>query len=106
MSLQIEIVLRVPNIKNRARDEHGYPIDNSTVRFITHTTVDKVPKVGESVRLSTQGNYEFDGSVTRVLWHDESDMFKVYCQFGQPRITESLYHAILADKDWERIPLG
>ena len=106
MSIEIEVVLRVPNLKNRALDENGFPIDNSVFRFIKRISVDTMPKVGDSLRLTTLGEYQFEGSVTLVGWHDDSNIFKTYCQFGKKRITEQQYQALLADPEWRMTPLG
>ena len=105
LPIEIEVVLRVPNIKNRALGKDGYSIDNGAVRYIKRISVDTMPQVGDSIPLTTLHQYEFEGSVTRIGWHEESSMFKVYCQYGKRRIPEQQYEALLADPEWKMTPL-
>jgi hypothetical protein len=105
MANELEIVLRVPKAKDPIRDASGYPIDNSTVRFIKRIVVDSLPKVGDLMPLTTRSADAFEGAVTRVLWHDDKNMFVVYCQYAKKSIPQQHYLSILADADWEMKPL-
>ena len=105
MSNELEIVLRVPKTKDPIRDAHGYPIDNSSVRFIKRIVVDKLPKVGDLMPLTTKSAGAFEGSVTRVQWHDDKNMFVVYCQYSKKSIPQQQYVGILEDTEWEMRPL-
>ena len=47
MSQEVEVSLRVPNMKARALDEQGLPIDHSAVRFKKVIVVPAIPKPGD-----------------------------------------------------------
>ena len=53
MAKQVEVRLRVPNMKVRALDENGYPIDHSSVRFRKVIEVPAIPKAEEPLELTT-----------------------------------------------------
>jgi hypothetical protein len=53
MSMPVEVRLRVPNMKVRALDENGYPIDHASMRFRKVIEVPKIPKPDEMLDLST-----------------------------------------------------
>ena len=105
MSTELEVVLRVPRAKDSIRDASGYPIDNSSVRFIKRIVVDSLPKVGDLLPLTAKACDAFDGSVTRVQWHDDKNMFVVYCQYSKKSIPQQQYTGILEDAEWEMKPL-
>jgi hypothetical protein len=105
MSTELEIVLRVPKAKDAVRDASGYPIDNSSVRFIKRIVVDSLPKVGDVLPLTTKSGEAFAGSVTRVQWRDGKNMFVVYCQYSTKSISQQEYVGILEDAEWEMKPL-
>jgi hypothetical protein len=105
MSTELEIVLRVPKAKDPIRDASGYPIDNSSVRFIKRIVVDSLPKVGDLLPLTTKSGEAFDGSITRVQWHDEKNMFVVYCQYSKKSMLQQQYVGIFDDPEWEMKPL-
>ena len=105
MANELEIVLRVPKTKEPVRGANGYPIDNSSVRFIKRIVTDNLPKVGDLLPLTTRSAGGFDGSVTRVQWNDEKNMFVVYCQYSKKSIPQPQYVGILEDADWEMKPL-
>jgi hypothetical protein len=105
MATELEIVLRVPKAKDPIRDASGYPIDNSSVRFIKRIVVDTLPKVGDLLPLTAKSGDAFEGSVTRVQWHDEKEMFVVYCQYSKRSIPQQQYVGIFEDAEWEMKPL-
>jgi hypothetical protein len=105
MPTKLEVVLRVPRAKDSIRDASGYPIDNSSVRFIKRIVVDSLPKVGDLLPLTAKSCDAFDGSVTRVQWHDDKNMFVVYCQYSKKSIPQQQYTGILKDAEWEMKPL-
>jgi hypothetical protein len=105
MSIEVEVVLRIPQVKDAIKDASGYPINNRDVRFIKRVIVEQLPQVGASVPLTVRGDQEFSGNVTRVDWHDASEMFKVYCQYSQRAIPQQRYLAITQDPDWVMKPL-
>jgi hypothetical protein len=85
MPMEVEVSLRVPNMKIRALDEHGYPIDHSAVRFRKLMVVPSIPKPGEILSLTTR----IGGP----------------CQYANRSITQEEYAALIQDPDWEMKPL-
>lgn len=104
MAMEVEVSLRVPNMKVRALDENGYPIDHSAVRFKKLITVEKIPKPGDSLQLTSSGR-TFDSKVVRSDWHEGRGLFVVSCQYANRSITADEYHAIVSDPHWEMKPL-
>jgi hypothetical protein len=105
MAMEVEISLRIPNMKVPALDENGYPIDNSAVRFKKRLTVPALPKPGEPLQLTTRDGKPFDSKVVRADWHEEKGMFVLSCQFANRSISPDEYGALVNDPDWEMRPL-
>jgi hypothetical protein len=105
MSMEVEVSLRVPNMKNRALDENGYPIDHSQVRFRKRLTVPSVPKPNESMQLETRSGRTIESKVVRSDWHEGMNLFVVSCQYANRSITADEYGALRDDPDWELKPL-
>jgi hypothetical protein len=105
MAMEVEVSLRVPNMKVRALDENGYPIDHSAVRFKKMITVPSIPKPGEVLSLSTRTGGPFVSKVVRADWNEGRNLFVVSCQFGNRSITAEEYGALIQDPDWELKPL-
>jgi hypothetical protein len=105
MSMQVEISLRVPNMKVRALDENGYPIDHSAVRFKKLMTVPKIPKPDELLQLTTHSGRTFEARVTRADWNESRGLFVLSCQYGNRSISPEEYGALTSDPDWELKPL-
>lgn len=102
--VDVEISLRIPNIKVRALDEHGYPLDHSTVRFKKMLAVPSIPKPGETLLLVRSG-CEFDANVVRADWHEGRGLFVVACQYANRSISPEDYAAFAHDPEWEMKPL-
>ena len=105
MPMEVEVSLRVPNMKVRALDEHGYPIDHSAVRFKKLIEVAKIPKPGETLSLATRSGGSFVSKVVRADWHEGKNLFVVSCQYANRSITQEEYSALIQDPDWEMKPL-
>jgi hypothetical protein len=105
MPMEVEVSLRVPNMKVRALDEHGYPIDHSAVRFKRLIEVPKIPKPGETLSLATRSGGSFVSKVVRADWHEGKNLFVVSCQYANRSITQEEYSALIQDPDWEMKPL-
>jgi hypothetical protein len=104
MPMEVEVSLRVPNMKVRALDENGYPIDHANVRFKKLVTVPSVPKPGETLSL-TSSEKTFSAKVVRADWNEDRGLFVVACQYGNRSITADEYGAIVDDPQWEMKPL-
>ena len=102
--MEVEVSLRVPNMKVRALDENGYPIDHANVRFKKLVTVPSVPKPGETLSL-TSSDKTFSAKVVRADWNEDRGLFVVACQYGNRSITADEYGAIVDDPQWEMKPL-
>ncbi len=105
MPMEVEVSLRVPNMKVRALDENGYPIDHSAVRFKKMIVVPSIPKPGESLSLTTRTGGAFASKVVRSDWNEGRNLFVVSCQYANRSITADEYAALIQDPDWEMRPL-
>ncbi len=105
MPMEVEVSLRVPNMKIRALDEHGYPIDHSAVRFRKLMDVPSIPKPGDSLSLTTRTGGPFASRVVRADWNEGKNLFVVSCQYANRSITQEEYGALIQDPDWEMKPL-
>ncbi len=105
MPMEVEVSLRVPNMKIRALDEHGYPIDHSAVRFRKLMEVPSIPKPGEILSLTTRIGGPFASKVVRADWNEGKNLFVVSCQYANRSITQEEYAALIQDPDWEMKPL-
>jgi hypothetical protein len=97
---EVEVRLRVPNMKVRALDENGYPIDHSSMRFRKMIELPAIPKSGEMLELTTSSGRTLPAKVLRSDWHEQKGMFVVACQYANRSITAEEYGALVADPDW------
>jgi hypothetical protein len=105
MSREVEIRLRVPNMKVRVLDENGYPIDHSAVRFRKVISVPAIPKAGEAMDLTTPSGAIVKSTVVRADWEEDTSRFVVACQYVNRSITADEYGALANDPDWKLTPL-
>ena len=92
-------------MKVRALDEHGYPIDNSSIRFKKLISVPSLPKPAESLQLTTRAGKPFEARVVRADWSEDLSLFVVSCQFANRSIQADEYAALVSDPDWQMKPL-
>jgi len=97
--MQVEVRLRVPNMKVRALDENGYPIDHSQFRFRKLLEVPKIPKAEEPIELETRTGL-IQARVVRADWNEDRGLFIVSCQYSNRSITAEEYGRLLEDPDW------
>ena len=100
MPMPVEVRLRVPNMKNRALDENGYPIDHASMRFRKTIDVDKLPKPEEELELTTRSGTVLKARVVRSDWSEGLEMFILSCQYANRSITPEEYTALREDPDW------
>jgi hypothetical protein len=98
--MQVEVRLRVPNMKDRVLDENGYPIDHSAVRFRKRIDVPAMPKSNDTLELSTRSGRVIPAVVVRRDWH-ERDGLVLSCQYARRTISPEEYRALADDPDWE-----
>jgi hypothetical protein len=101
MSMPVEVRLRVPNMKVRALDEHGYPIDHSAMRFRKVIDVPKIPKPDEPIELTTRSGRTLQAKVVRADWSEDRGMFLLSCQYANRSITAEDYGALASDPEWQ-----
>jgi hypothetical protein len=101
MSMPVEIRLRVPNMKVRALDEKGYPIDHSSMRFRKVVQVAKIPKPEETLELSTTSGRVLQARVVRADWNEDRGLFVLSCQYVNRSITAEEYGALATDSEWQ-----
>jgi hypothetical protein len=97
--VRVEVRLRVPNMKERARDQNGYPIDHQEMRFRRVVDVPALPKANDALELETRSGLIISAVVVRTDWSDERVI--VSCQFARSRITRDEYDALASDPEWE-----
>jgi hypothetical protein len=97
---EVEVRLRVPNMKVRALDENGYPIDHSSMRFRKMIELPAIPKSGEMLELTTSSGRTLPAKVLRSDWHEQKGMFVVACQYANRSITAEEYGALVSDPEW------
>ena len=101
MSMPVEVRLRVPNMKVRALDEKGYPIDHSSMRFRKVIQVPKIPKAEETLDLSTSSGRVLQARVVRADWNEDRGLFVLSCQYVNRSITAEEYGALATDSEWQ-----
>ena len=103
--IEVEINLRIPNVKDPARDGAGYPIVNADVRFIRVVSLTVVPKEGSTLELQTSAGSVLKCDVVRAEWTDRANRFTVYCRYAHRSMPREEYAALLHDPDWVMRPL-
>ena len=98
---EVEVRLRVPNMKVRALDENGYPIDHSQMRFRKVIEVPKIPKADEMLELTTASGRAIQAKVVRSDWNETLGTFVVSCQYSNRSITAEEYAALKDDPAWQ-----
>jgi len=98
--MRAEVRLRVPNMKERAKDAHGYPIDHSEMRFRKIIEIPGIPHAGDQLELTTRVGRVLPASVVRVELDEPRQLFVLSCQYGR-RIAPEDYAALASDPDWE-----
>jgi hypothetical protein len=105
MPIDVEINLRIPAVKEPAKDPNGYPINSADVRFIRDISVEAIPKPGVMLTLATKDGLSLECEVHRADWSEGKQRFVVYCKYSKRSIPPSEYHALLSDPDWAMRPL-
>jgi hypothetical protein len=102
--ITLEINLRVPDMPSRDPGAAGERVANRDVRFWKAMTVPALPKVGDSLVLSTSAG-AFSANVKRLEWDDAKDCFVAACQYAKRSIAPEEYDGLRADPDWTMRPL-
>jgi hypothetical protein len=99
--MQVEVRLRVPNMKNRVLDEKGYPIDHSSMRFRNVIEVPRIPKPSETLDVPTSSGRTLPTKVVRADWEETRGLFILSCQYANRSITPEEYALLADDPAWE-----
>jgi hypothetical protein len=99
--MRAEVRLRVPNMKVRALDKNGYPIDHSEMRFRTLIELPHAPRPGDVLDLTTSSGRSFRATVARVDLDEERRLIMVSCQYALRSISLDDYSALADDPAWE-----
>ncbi len=99
--MRAEVRLRVPNMKDRAKDAQGFPIDHSEMRFRKIIEIPAFPRPGETLELTTRGGRVLHASIVRADLDEARQLFVVACQYAQRIITREDYDALATDPDWQ-----
>lgn len=100
MGKAVEVRLRVPNMKVRALDENGYPIDHSSMRFRKVIEVPTIPKPDDMLELTTSSGRTLQAKVVRADWNEDRGMFVLSSQYANRSITAEEYSALVTDPEW------
>src|SRR5258707_15067217 len=105
MLIDVEVNLRIPTVKEPAKDANGYPIRSADVRFIRLVSVPALPKPGALLHLQTRDGMSIECEVHRADWSEGKERFIVYCKYSKRSIPADEYNALISDPDWEMRPL-
>ena len=98
--MPVEVRLRVPNMKVRALDESGYPIDHASMRFRRVIELPKIPKPEEMLELSTSSGRTLQARVVRADWPSGIYVSR-RLPYANRSITAEEYGALAADPAWQ-----
>ena len=99
--MRAEVRLRVPNMKVRALDPKGYPIDHSSMRFRKVIDIPQFPRVGDLLALTTSSGRILQASVGHVTLDEPRTLFVLSCQYAARTISADDYAALSNDPEWE-----
>jgi hypothetical protein len=105
VSIEVEINLRIPAVKEPLKDASGWPINNGDIRFSKRVKAPAVPKSGDVVDLIAQQDCRFQAIVVRADWHEDKEVFVVSCRYAKQSIGKAEYLAIMQDHEWTMTPL-
>ena len=105
MSIDVELNLRIPEVKDPLKDASGWPMRNADYRFIARMKLPALPKPGDIIDLRTAPDHAFKATVLATDWKDDKDMFVVVCRYANRSIPRPEYLALVADPDWTAKPL-
>lgn len=99
--MRAEIRLRVPNMKVRAKDLNGYPIDHASMRFRRVIEIPAFPRVGDTVDLPTSAGRTLQATVVHAELDEPRSLFVLSCRYAQKAISLDDYTALSDDPAWE-----
>jgi hypothetical protein len=100
MPIEVDANLKIPSLTIKAANEPDRRINNSDVRFVKRIVLDAMPKVGDTVKLSTRLGEPFEATVSRVNWDEGKNLFVMACTYARRSITADEHAMLLTDPDW------
>jgi hypothetical protein len=99
--MQAEVRLRVPNMKVRALDPNGYPIDHSDMRFRKVIEIPQFPRPGDALVLETASGRPIQATIGRVELDESRRLLVLSCVYAQRSISAEDYGALSNDPEWD-----
>jgi hypothetical protein len=99
--MRAEVRLRVPNMKVRALDPNGYPIDHSSMRFRKVIEIPRFPHAGDVLELTTSAGRTLRATVTHAELDEPRSLFVLSCQYASKTISPDDYAALSNDPEWQ-----
>jgi hypothetical protein len=99
--MRAEVRLRVPNMKIRALDSKGNPIDHNSMRFRKVIEIPRFPHAGDSLELTTRAGRTLPATVARADLDESRSLFVLSCRLVGRSISPVDYAALSNDPDWE-----
>lgn len=99
--MRAEVRLRVPNMKERAKDGAGYPIDHAETRFRKIIEIPTFVRAGEDIELTTRSGRVLQAKVVRADLDEARELFVLACQYASRTIAPDVYAALVDDPDWQ-----
>jgi hypothetical protein len=100
MSIDVEANLKIPSLTIKSANEPDKRINNSGLRLIKRVTLDALPKIGDTMQLSTVPGTVFEATVSRVDWDEGKNLFVVACSYARRSITADEHASLLSDPEW------
>ena len=100
MPIDVDANLKIPSLTIKSADEPDKRINNSSLRLIKRITLDAIPKIGDTMRLSTRVGTPFEVTVSRVDWNEGKSLFVIACTYARRSITADEHASLLTDPDW------
>ena len=101
MSQTVEIRLRIPSLRARGqRPDSPSVVANSDVRFIKQVELERIPRPGELLDMTTGSGATFQCEVVRSDWHDGKNMFVIACRYASRTMSEADYRGLMNAPDW------
>jgi len=70
MTINVEINLRIPRVKDPVKNAEGYPINSADVRFIRELELPALPTPGMPIALDTRAGLALGCEVLRADWNE------------------------------------
>ena len=99
--MRAEIRLRVPNMKVRAKDSNGYPINHESMRFRKVIDIPRFPHAGDVLELTTSAGRTLRATVVRAELDEPRALFVLSCQYANKSISPDDYAALANDPEWK-----